>query len=401
MSDLLERNDLQVTDESEVLDALVSWLKYDWDNRKAYTISLLGRVRLGVLPREKIIDFFENQLAVFEDQLAECRALYMDFMKFYAVGKKSFVSTVLVEKQHLIFTPRIACESAEALVAIGYRNQCFEEDSNGLSEIAISIAGQNRSGHAVAIANGNLYCAGGYCQGLYRLQGSFVKYNKQDHKWNDLQQMNYERSDFGFIYLDGYLYAIGGTKMPQIRNQPNNLNTSIDTVERYNISTGSWQKLPCLPHVLNPSTRPSIAIFKHCLIVAGYYSSQRQYGAVHNHLVMLFNTKTNTWHTLHANNLDSEFHELHVYISYETIYLVAYQMVASKYSATSQWKFCPTVYKCQIGTECSMDVETPNPTFTIGDKISQQYVPETNMRVFRIGKEVYVILRGYVYKDCQ
>ncbi len=71
-----------------------------------YVLNLLGRVRLGLIPGEKIIDVFENQLAVFENQLTECRVLYLDIMKYYFLGKKQFITTVLGDEQALMFSAR-------------------------------------------------------------------------------------------------------------------------------------------------------------------------------------------------------------------------------------------------------------------------------------------------------
>ncbi len=86
----------------QVLDILMAWLQYDWDNRKVYAINLLGRIRLGLIPPDKVVDVFESQL----QELAECRTLYLDVMKYHTLGRKSFTSAVYPDKKDAFMTPR-------------------------------------------------------------------------------------------------------------------------------------------------------------------------------------------------------------------------------------------------------------------------------------------------------
>ncbi len=67
-------------------------------------MNLFGRVRLGLIPVEKIIDAFENKLDVLEKQMKDCRTLYMDIMKYHSRGRKAFISTVVEDAN--MCTPR-------------------------------------------------------------------------------------------------------------------------------------------------------------------------------------------------------------------------------------------------------------------------------------------------------
>ena len=86
----------------QVLDILMAWLQYDWDNRKVYAINLLGRIRLGLISSDKVVEVFESQL----QELAECRTLYLDIMKYHTLGRKSFASTVLPDIEDTFVKPR-------------------------------------------------------------------------------------------------------------------------------------------------------------------------------------------------------------------------------------------------------------------------------------------------------
>ena len=86
------------------MHAVVQWLTHDWENRKQYAISLLGKVRLCLVPVTDIIHTFSSH--PFKDDL-QCRDLYEDILKYHALGKKQFSSDVISECD-LISTPRTA-----------------------------------------------------------------------------------------------------------------------------------------------------------------------------------------------------------------------------------------------------------------------------------------------------
>ena len=87
-----------------MLKAVAQWLIHDWENRKQYAISLLGKLRLCLVPVVDIIHIFASP--PIKDDSA-CRDLYEDILKYHAVGKKHFSSAILSEHE-LISTPRTA-----------------------------------------------------------------------------------------------------------------------------------------------------------------------------------------------------------------------------------------------------------------------------------------------------
>lgn len=81
---------------------MLSWLAYDWDLRKVCTVDLLRKIRLGLVPLDKLTAIFENQLR----DIAECMDLYHDILKYYALGKQTRVSKFLSDHKEHLFTPR-------------------------------------------------------------------------------------------------------------------------------------------------------------------------------------------------------------------------------------------------------------------------------------------------------
>ena len=256
-----------------------------------------------------------------------------------------------------------------------------------------------KPGHCVAVANDRLYCAG-KVKTTGTDKTNFMKYyDAEQNKWIVCTPMNTTRSKFGFIHLNGYLYAVGG------EHGEGDYNRALDSFERYSVSRGKWQKLPCLPHILEKTTygfktsiTPSVAIHKHFILVAGYSSQQRcnQIGSIidsKQYRVMVFDTVKNTWHTLNSTHFGTG-RELHVHVANNTVYLITFHTTKSRLSKSNQWETCPRVYPCKYDVYSNPS----KPTFSIEEHVSQKCVPESKMRVFRIGSEIYIILRGYVYK---
>ena len=50
---------------------VVTWLKYDWDKRRAYTTSLLQKVRLGLVPEESLTNLLDAEIL----EIPECKDL--------------------------------------------------------------------------------------------------------------------------------------------------------------------------------------------------------------------------------------------------------------------------------------------------------------------------------------
>ena len=46
----------------QVLEAVVGWLKHDWENRKCHTVSLLCKVRLGTIKSTKLDELIDQEM---------------------------------------------------------------------------------------------------------------------------------------------------------------------------------------------------------------------------------------------------------------------------------------------------------------------------------------------------
>ncbi|XP_072014301.1 kelch-like protein 12 [Amphiura filiformis] len=58
-------------EEKEVLEMVINWLKHDWENRRQHTSLLLGLIRLGHVPEEKLTELLDEEIL----ELPECKLL--------------------------------------------------------------------------------------------------------------------------------------------------------------------------------------------------------------------------------------------------------------------------------------------------------------------------------------
>ena len=49
-----------------MLEAVVGWLKHDWEHRKCHTTSLLGKVRLGTIESVKLDELIDQDMRAIE-----------------------------------------------------------------------------------------------------------------------------------------------------------------------------------------------------------------------------------------------------------------------------------------------------------------------------------------------
>ncbi|KAM9836335.1 kelch-like protein 33 [Aulostomus maculatus] len=86
--------------------------------------------------------------------------------------------------------------------------------------------------HGIATMGGRLYVVGGcYFYTKHDMMKSTYSYDPVQDSWKKLADMQEFRSNFSLVVHEEHLYAIGGDK---------EINTNVDSVERYNTDTDSW-----------------------------------------------------------------------------------------------------------------------------------------------------------------
>ncbi|XP_074652354.1 kelch-like protein 18 [Tubulanus polymorphus] len=225
--DILSRDELYVTSEEQVFEAMLAWIKADLQERKDHLSELLKLVRLPLLTpqfladRVAMVDLIKTSL--------RCRDL-VDEAKDYHL---------MPERRPLLQTfkrrPRCCTDIVGMIYAVG--GLTSSGDSLCTVEAFDPIVGRwqlaepmktLRSRVGVAVLNGKLYAIGGY-DGQERLHTVEV-FEPCSKMWSTITPMNCKRSALGAAPLDNSLYVCGGYDGV----------SSLNSVEFYNPETKVW-----------------------------------------------------------------------------------------------------------------------------------------------------------------
>ncbi|XP_076815126.1 kelch-like protein 12 [Clavelina lepadiformis] len=94
---------------------------------------------------------------------------------------------------------------------------------------------EKRWSFASALLDGLVYCAGGH-SGTGRLS-SCESYNPEERKWSSIRNMNTKRNAHALVSARGLLYALGGY---------NDDNNATNTAECYDPRNGKWKYIPSM-----------------------------------------------------------------------------------------------------------------------------------------------------------
>ncbi|XP_068702391.1 kelch-like protein 5 isoform X2 [Montipora capricornis] len=221
---LLKSEDLNVTSESQIFEALCVWAEHDEQNRKRFLAKLLGFVRLPLLTPEFLVDKVEMS-SLFRD-MSPCRELIIEAMKYQLLPKRRF------QLQNSRTSPRRSTvgklyvvggmDSSKGAIQIEH----YDPRKNQWSVVAPMVT--RRLQFDVAVVGGNLYIVGGR-DGLKTLN-TVECYNPKTKQWSPVPSMSTHRHGLGVATLDGPLYAVGG----------HDGWSYLSTVERFDPATKQW-----------------------------------------------------------------------------------------------------------------------------------------------------------------
>uniref|UniRef100_A0A2K5ZWC1 Kelch like family member 5 n=1 Tax=Mandrillus leucophaeus TaxID=9568 RepID=A0A2K5ZWC1_MANLE len=177
---LLASDDMNIPNEETILNALLTWVRHDLEQRRKDLSKLLAYIRLPLLAPQFLADMENN--ALFRDDI-ECQKLIMEAMKYH----------LLPERRPMLQSPRTKPRKSTV---------------------------------------GTLFAVGG----IDSTKGatSIEKYDLRTNMWTPVANMNGRRLQFGVAVLDDKLYVVGGR---------DGLKT-LNTVECYNPKTKTWSVMP-------------------------------------------------------------------------------------------------------------------------------------------------------------
>ena len=222
--------------EEHILEAVMTWLKFDWDHRKVHAVDLLKKVRLGLVPLDRLRKIFGDDLLA----IPECKNMIAEVVKLSVT--KETASPPLVTSHPKWFASR---NTITATISITE----YDEASRMLPlECATDTACYNlvkvpdlpnklpfmelvdlhdRNMGIIVTDKGNLYAAVGNCLYLadyyyeddkaeahmeWLMENNFFRYDSDKNEWILLPPMPTLLCDPKMVYMDEYIYVVGSTK---------------------------------------------------------------------------------------------------------------------------------------------------------------------------------------------
>ncbi|XP_048099596.1 kelch-like protein 5 isoform X1 [Alosa alosa] len=269
---LLASDDMNVPEEETVVQALLSWVRYDCAGRQPHLPTMLAHIRLPLLhpqrerdrgrerqgERDRLLSDATIQfLADMESNLllrdsVECQRLVMEAMKYH----------LLPERRPLLQSPRTRPRKATvgALFAVGgmdatkgatsIEQYCLRKDAWR----QVAVMSGRRLQFGVAVLDDRLYVVGGR-DGLKTLN-TVECYNPRSKTWSVMPPMSTHRHGLGVAVLEGPMYAVGG----------HDGWSYLSTVERWDPQARQWSFVASMA---TPRSTVGVAVLNSKLYAVG------------------------------------------------------------------------------------------------------------------------------------
>ncbi|XP_056263171.1 kelch-like protein 10 [Pseudoliparis swirei] len=233
--DILERDDLNVRNESVAFEAVLRWIDHAPETRKAHVAVLFSKVRLALTSLNYMrLKVLSNELV---STSTECLSMAEGVLE--AIGH--------IRTSNPLSRPRLP---NAVLLAIGgwsggyptngveaydFRADCWMNMTDNRERPLV--------GHGTAVLNGSLYCIGGFDQEEHF--NSVLKFDLRTRVCHEAASMCHHRCYVSVTVLDGCIYAMGGLDG----------NSRLCTAERYRPEANQWSLIaPMQEHRSNASS---------------------------------------------------------------------------------------------------------------------------------------------------
>ncbi|KAF3694238.1 Kelch-like protein 10 [Channa argus] len=228
LTDILERDDLNVKKESTVFEAILRWISHLPEEREGHIAVLLSKVRLALSSEEYVKNTVLSNKLVSNNN--ECLEIANDAIQ--TIGHMVRNSPLISELSYRLARPRLP---DAVLLAIGgwssgnpsddievynVRTDCWVNITNNLMH--------PRAYHGAVFLNEYVYCVGGF-DGVEHFN-TVHRFDLSTHTWHEAAPMHCRRCYVSVTVLNGWIYAMGGFDgQTRLRN-----------AERYRPETNQW-----------------------------------------------------------------------------------------------------------------------------------------------------------------
>ncbi|XP_065224534.1 kelch-like protein 18 [Planococcus citri] len=231
--DIVKKDDLNVTSEEQVFEAVMRWVNKDQDVRKSLLPHLLAFVRLPLMKLPYLVDKVSSNQLIKSSH--ECRDLLDEARDYHLMPeRRPLIQEFKLQQRYCklligyIFAVGGLTKSGDSLSTVE-----VYDPTTGKWEMAEAMS-MLRSRVGVAVMHNKLFAVGGY-NGSERLSTSEV-FDPVKRVWSRVSPMHFNRSAVGAAALNGRLYVCGGYDGI----------TSLNTVECYIPERDEWNVITCM-----------------------------------------------------------------------------------------------------------------------------------------------------------
>ncbi|KAL5021276.1 hypothetical protein ScPMuIL_000431 [Solemya velum] len=276
---LLSRDTLCISNEDDIVNAILRWYKKDPIAREPSIRDLFH----NAVRRVHLSEGFLMKLAEEKSLSNQIFQKLVSSMTATQDARPRGFSNVLMVMGGECPTKHGMHDEEEILSAvccIVVPNTSHSGNAGG-RWIELAPMTKRRIGHGVVFTGGCLYVVGGRDYGDSRTSTTGEKYDPSTNKWTPIAPMQQARMGFGLVAVDENIYALGSSS---------DMNAPLTSVEMYNIFSDKWQAAPEMN--LRRGWSSSTVVDKKIYVIAG--------GAIGKlfESVECYDTKTETWVSL-------------------------------------------------------------------------------------------------------
>ena len=286
ISSLLKSEDLKIESETDILDLVLKWYKYDTTQRKEDVLILLQSIRMPLVPWDQLNEKFEsNELLSIHP---ECATMVIN-ARNYQLHPEVVADYNLEDVQYV---PRRSVNQSSSIYVIGgevYPARSTVSTVEQFNPVSgqwkeLSAMANPRRGMGACMCDGLLYVVGG-SDGLQALR--LVEcFDPATNVWRRVSDLLEERSSVGAGVIEGQLYAVGGY---------DGVSFCLKSVERYNQESDSWS----LVSPMNIArSMMGVAVVQSKMFAIGGYDGNSDLSSCE-----MYSSYSNQWNLIRAMNM--------------------------------------------------------------------------------------------------
>ncbi|KAL6456257.1 hypothetical protein MHYP_G00348000 [Metynnis hypsauchen] len=228
LSNIIEKDDLNVQQEETLFEAIQRWISHKPDERKGHLPALLPKVRMGLMAADYFMNNVKNNSLVKDDK--DCKPIIISGLKaLYDLNINGLCNT---DFKNPLTRPRLPYN---ILLAIGgwsggsptNGTEAYDARADRWINVTSDEEGP-RAYHGSVYLNGFVYCVGGFDGVDYF--SSVRKFNPVSRTWHQAAPMHCRRCYVSVAVLNGCIYAMGGFDG----------HVRMNTAERYQPESNQW-----------------------------------------------------------------------------------------------------------------------------------------------------------------